>query len=465
MATAVARSNDSMASGKAMSPFSCEATQRRPSRRRASSSSYQQQLQLQKSSHTSSSPAHKRQDSTISASSSNSDCSSISSSTVGALADLAIYSRSPRQALYVLRRLNELKRAADRAAEESDSPQANAASFAYAKYILDHAARLEIGQHAWLSEAVTVLHDLALRRYPVAQTLYADLLLEGPPCADPSQPILVQRDNEGAFRLYRQASERGDADAAYKAAIMVRDRKVPWGSDTRTESGRLLALAAAQNHPGALHALATDQLTDPSDVVRTARGLKLLRLAADHANRHYPDALHDLALIHQRGVPLLSIPPDAASALNLLLDAADLRHAPSHNTLGTYYASAATALPPTSPDRSRFNALSVHHQSVAANLSHPQAQLALSQMYLQGVPGVLEKDPAEAYLLARKAADAGLARAQCVVGHFVEAAQVVRCSDPKREAAMWFARAAKAGSTAAVRALERLDTDFHGSVV
>ncbi|KAI8586542.1 hypothetical protein BDZ88DRAFT_428870 [Geranomyces variabilis] len=497
------------------------------------------------------SSSHRRQDSACSTSSS----SSQHHSTAESLADLAIYSRSPKQALYVLHRIKELKRealrlerakageanasissspsgstlgaaarwsldssggsitvasaAAAAAASplssslspccESPSPSAAAAAaadawFKYAKYILDHAHRLEFDRHDWLQEAIDLIRELSKphHHHPLAQTLHAELLTNGPPhqhhsdssssvnnesCSNNtdinaaaaaaearSRPILVQRDNEGAFRLYRSAASAGVAEAAYRAAMMIRDRRVAWGGDTKTESNRLLDAAARQTHPGALHVLAQDLLAVRPG--RTAdelkRGLAMLVAAAHAATRRYPQALHDLALVYARGVPELNIKADDTSAMNLLLDAADMNHAPSLHALGKRYAALAASADDDMDDtqRTQHTLAMVQHISRAAQLAYPPAQLALSKLHLSGVPCAgLQRDPARAFLLARTAALAGSPAACCVVAIFVRQREVVRCSEPRREARMWLLRAVRAGSETAKRHLEALDRE------
>ncbi|KAJ3178991.1 hypothetical protein HDU87_003261 [Geranomyces variabilis] len=544
------------------------------------------------------STSHRRQDSACSTSSSSSQ-----HSTAESLADLAIYSRSPKQALYVLHRIKELKRDALRlerakadqehgtscstprvpagarvpvaAGAPAGAPRAAAAArwsfdsslsagttpgggttlssaaaasplsssspcrdspcrdsqpsplvaaaaaaaadawFKYAKYILDHAHRLEFDRHDWLQEAIDLIRELSRpqHHHPLAQTLYAELLTNGPPQRSPSsqppcmtlcdgisdnseahsnnnnaaaaaaaaaadarsRPILVQRDNEGAFRLYRSAASAGVAEAAYRAAMMIRDRRVAWGGDTKTESNRLLDAAARQTHPGALHVLAQDLLAVRPG--RTAeelkRGLAMLVAAAHAATRRYPHALHDLALVYARGVPELGIKADDTSAMNLLLDAADMNHAPSLHALGKRYAALASSAEKNADNdndnndnnqqqlqRTQHTLAMVQHISRAAQLAYPPAQLALSKLHLSGVPCAgLPRDPARAFLLARTAALAGNPAACCVVAIFVRQREVVRCSEPRREARMWLLRAVRAGSETAKRHLDALDRE------
>ena len=73
------------------------------------------------------------------------------------------------------------------------------------------------------------------------------------------------------------------------------------------------------------------------------------------------------------------------------------------------------SFPPSTPDL-----FSDDIQNIAAQQSHRDACFALTAWYLVGSPGVLPQSDTEAYLWAKKAADAGLAKAMYAVGYFTE---------------------------------------------
>ena len=60
------------------------------------------------------------------------------------------------------------------------------------------------------------------------------------------------------------------------------------------------------------------------------------------------------------------------------------------------------------------------HQNIAAQQNHRDACFALTAWYLVGSPGVLPQSDTEAYLWARRAAEAGLVKAMYAVGYFLE---------------------------------------------
>ena len=59
-------------------------------------------------------------------------------------------------------------------------------------------------------------------------------------------------------------------------------------------------------------------------------------------------------------------------------------------------------------------------QNIAAQQSHRDACFALTAWYLVGSPGVLPQSDTEAYLWARRAAEADLVKAMYAVGYFLE---------------------------------------------
>lgn len=84
--------------------------------------------------------------------------------------------------------------------------------------------------------------------------------------------------------------------------------------------------------------------------------------------------------------------------------------------------------------------LSIMWYSKAAAQEEHQSELALSGWYLTGSEGVLQQSDTEAFLWARKAAMAGLAKAEYAMGYFTEVGigVPVNLEDAKR----WYWRSA-----------------------
>ena len=99
--------------------------------------------------------------------------------------------------------------------------------------------------------------------------------------------------------------------------------------------------------------------------------------------------------------------------MQLLTRAADLNYKFSQFKLGQAYEQGALGLP--------VNArMSIAWYSKAAMQEEHQSELGLSGWYLTGFEGVLQQNDTEAYLWARKAAQAGLAKAEYAMGYFTE---------------------------------------------
>ncbi len=83
---------------------------------------------------------------------------------------------------------------------------------------------------------------------------------------------------------------------------------------------------------------------------------------------------------------------------------------------------------------------SISWYSKAALQEEHQSELALSGWYLTGSEAVLQQSDTEAYLWARKAATAGLAKAEFAMGYFTEVG--IGCPPSSEEAKRWYWRAA-----------------------
>ncbi|RUO95751.1 hypothetical protein BC936DRAFT_143312 [Jimgerdemannia flammicorona] len=173
-------------------------------------------------------------------------------------------------------------------------------------------------------------------------------------------------------------------------------------------------------------------------------GVKWLKRAAEAATIEYPHALHELGLLHERGIDNVVF-VDTEYAVSLYAQAADLGYAPSGFRLGECYEYGKLGCPQDA-------ALSIHYYTIAAQQGHREASFALTAWYLVGSPGVLPQSDAEAYLWAKKAAEKELPKAEYAVGYFTE----VGIGAPKNpEAAMeWYRKAAEHGDKRAIQRLE-----------
>lgn len=185
-----------------------------------------------------------------------------------------------------------------------------------------------------------------------------------------------------------------------------------------------LRKAAVGLHPGAMYRLGTAELNGSLGLSkRPKEGVKWLKRSAEHATEEFPHALHELALLHERGIDNILF-VDLDYAAELLAQASELNYAPSAFKLGECYEYGKMGCP-LDP------ALSIHYYNIAAQQNHPQACFALTAWYLVGADGVLPQSDTEAYLWAKKAADQSLAKAQYALGYFTEVSRVARGGSPR----------------------------------
>ncbi len=300
-----------------------------------------------------------------------------------------------------------------------------------------------------VKEAAALLKRLADRGHPDAQYFLADCYANG------IGTVRGRQDFDRAFPLFVLAAKHGHPDASYRAGTCCEhgwgcrresnkaiqfykwvecggDNAAP-GSDALADSSRK---AAAASHPGAMYRLGTAELNGSLGLSkRPKEGVKWLKRSAEHATPEFPHALHELALLHERGIDNVLF-VDLEYASELLAQAAELGYAPSAFKLGECYEYGKMGCPMDA-------ALSIHYyvsliavawpqaigltradlrplQNIAAQQNHREGCFALTAWYLVGSPGVLPQSDTEAFLWAKKAAEMGLAKAQYAVGYFIE---------------------------------------------
>ncbi|KAG9098405.1 hypothetical protein FRC06_006432 [Ceratobasidium sp. 370] len=286
-------------------------------------------------------------------------------------------------------------------------------------------------------EAVQLLKRLADRGHGEAQYFLADCMANG------IGTYRSRQDFDRAYPMFVLAAKHGHADAAYRAGTCCENG---WGC--RRESAKAVQFfrkAAAALHPGALYRLGIAELNGELGLSkRPKEGVKWLKRSAEHATAEFPHALHELALLHERGVDNVLF-VDYEYSAELLAQASELGYAPSAYRLGECYEYGKMGCPQDA-------ALSIHYYNIAAQQDHRDACFALTAWYLVGSPGVLPQSDTEAYLWAKKAAEQGLAKAMYAVGYFSEVGVGTVQSLP--DAMHWYKRAAEAGDKRAIQRLK-----------
>ncbi|KAJ6520164.1 HCP-like protein [Mycena sanguinolenta] len=288
-----------------------------------------------------------------------------------------------------------------------------------------------------IREATSLLKRLADRGHPASQYFLADCYANG------IGTVKNKQDFDRAYPLFVLAAKHGHPDAAYRSGTCCENG---WGC--RRESAKALQFfrkAAAALHPGAMYRLGIAELNGELGLSKSPKeGVKWLKRSAEHATAEFPHALHELALLHERGIDNVLF-VDYEYSTELLAQAAELGYAPSAYRLGECYEYGKMGCP-------QDPALSIHYYNIAAQQNHRDACFALTAWYLVGSPGVLPQSDTEAFLWAQKAADAGLAKAMYAVGYFLEVG--IGTQPSPRDAADYYKRAADLGDKRAAQRLK-----------
>jgi len=225
-----------------------------------------------------------------------------------------------------------------------------------------------------------------------------------------------------AFTLYQSAAKAGHAQAAYRTAVCCEIGQED-GGGTRKDPLKAMQWykrAATLGDTPAMYKMGMIQLKGLLGQAKNVReAVMWLKRAADRADAENPHALHELALLYQEPQsPDSNVVRDEGYSLSLFRQAAELGYKFSQFRMGAAYEYGLFGLP-ISPKES------IQWYSRAAVQEEHQSELALSGWYLTGAKDergqvILAQSDTEAYLWARKAAVAGLAKAEYAMGYFTE---------------------------------------------
>lgn len=247
----------------------------------------------------------------------------------------------------------------------------------------------------------------------------------------------LETDNKEAFTLYQSAAKAGHAAAAYRTAVCC-ELGNDEGGGTRKDPLKAIQWykrAATLGDTPAMYKMGMIQLKGLLGQPRNPReAVGWLKRAAERADAENPHALHELGLLFEMPQsPESSVVRDEQYSFQLFNQAAELGYKFSQFRLGCAYEYGLFGC--------RIDARqSIMWYSRAAAQEEHQSELALSGWYLTGTEGVLQQSDTEAYLWARKAAMAGLAKAEYAMGYFTEVGigSPANLEDAKR----WYWRAA-----------------------
>ncbi|KAL9131940.1 MAG: hypothetical protein Q9217_000220 [Psora testacea] len=292
------------------------------------------------------------------------------------------------------------------------------------------------------SEALKITKKLSANNYPEADFYYADCFSRG--------ALGLQSDIKEAFTLYQKAAKANHAQAAYRVAVCCEIGQEEGGGTKRdaVKAMQWYKRAATLGDVAAMYKMGVIQLKgllgQPKD---SGAAVTWLKRAAERADMENPHALHELALLHETSTSIEGVRKDEAQSLQLFTRAANLGYKFSQYRLGCAYEYGLLGCP-VDPRQS------IAWYSKAAVQEEHQSELALSGWYLTGWEGVLQQSDTEAYLWARKAAQAGLAKAEYAMGYFTEVGigAPANLEDAKR----WYWRSASQNFSKARDRLEDL---------
>ncbi|CAK46378.1 hypothetical protein AnigIFM59636_008034 [Aspergillus niger] len=280
----------------------------------------------------------------------------------------------------------------------------------------------------YVMDGYKIVKKLASSGYADAQFFLADCYGSG--------QMGLQVDPKEAYSLYHSAAKSGHAQSAYRVAVCCEIGQEEGGGTKRDpfKAVQWYKRAASLGDPPAMYKMGMILLKGLLGQAKNPReGISWLKRAADRADAENPHALHELALMYANAGPNDVVVRDEAYASQLFHQAAELGYKFSQFRLGSAYEYGLMGCPVD------FRQSIIWYTHAAAQGEH-QSELALSGWYLTGAEGILQQSDTEAYLWARKAATAGLAKAEYAMGYFTEVGIGVAANldDAKR----WYWRAA-----------------------
>jgi len=301
-----------------------------------------------------------------------------------------------------------------------NNPSDHAIALCYAKKLVEAASVLanEGGRadakataknrERYIFEAHKLLKSLVSAGYPGAMFYLADCHGQG--------LLGLVPDPKEAFSLYLSGAKLHHAPSAYRVAVCCEVGQEEGGGTRRDplKAIQWYKRAATYGDTAAMYKMGMILLKGLLGQPRNPReAISWLKRAAEKADEENPHALHELGLLYESAAPNDAIIRDEAYAKSLFQQAAELGYKYSQFRLGTAYEYGSLGCP-IDPRQS------IAWYTRAAAQGEHQSELALSGWYLTGADGILQQSDTEAYLWARKAAFAGLAKAEYAMGYFSE---------------------------------------------
>ncbi|KAH8695236.1 hypothetical protein BGW36DRAFT_398521 [Talaromyces proteolyticus] len=294
----------------------------------------------------------------------------------------------------------------------------------------------------YVNDAYKIVKKLTHDGFPDAMFYMADCYGHG--------SLGLQTDAKEAFALYQSAAKAGHAEAAYRTAVCCEIGQEDGGGTKRDalKAVQWYRRAASLGNTPAMYKMGIILLKGLLGQQKNPReAVTWLKRAAERADTENPHALHELGLLYESANNTDFLVRDEEYSRQLFTQAADLGYKFSQFRLGAAYEYGFMGMPVDAR-------MSIIWYTRAAAQGEHQSELALSGWYLTGADGILQQSDTEAYLWARKAAAAGLSKAEYAMGYFTEVGIGVpsNLEDAKR----WYWRAASQNFNKARERLEEL---------
>ena len=310
-------------------------------------------------------------------------------------------------------------------------------------------------EHQLRVDAVNVVSFLADQQHPRADFIRGMWLEFG--------KFNFRVDRREAYHCYSRAAQKGYARAEYRIGMQYENSNDPEKAIRHYELGVQAKDSASSYRVGMMHLLG--QHGKPLDY---ARGVQLIKFAADSADENAPQGAYVYGMLQARELPQVDVPEqylpfDLGASRYHIEKAAYLGFAKAQTKMGSAYELCQLGCD--------FNpALSLHYNALAARQGESEAEMAISKWFLCGVEGVLEKNEGLAFTYARRAALAGLPTAEFAMGYFFEIG--INTSVDLDEAKAWYRKAADHGNKDAAARIEGISRsktlskkDHHGAAI
>lgn len=284
-------------------------------------------------------------------------------------------------------------------------------------------------EHQIKTDAINVVSFLANQHHPRAEFMKGNWLEFG--------KFGFRVDKKEAFKCYSRSAERGYARSEYRMGMQFENSGEPMKAIKHYTQGAAMNDSASNYRLGMMTLLG--QHGQRQDY---ARGVHLVRLAAQTADENAPQGAYVYGMLLARELPGITVPEvflpqDIRLAKEMIEKAAYLGFARAQLKMGTAYELCQLGC--------EFNpALSLHYNALAAKQGEPEAEMAISKWFLCGHEGVFEKNEELAFVYAQRAASSGLATAEFALGYFYEIGMYVPVDI--QQAKVWYGKAAAHGN-------------------